>query len=169
MKIYRENENAQIPEFATEGSACFDLRACLDGVEKVVTYNPHNKKIEVPVRVNNDTAQFQIPPMYRCLIPTGLIFDIPKNCVMKVYARSSFALKYGLNLANSVAVIDSDYVDQTYVMLNNMTDTPVTIKSGERVAQAMLEKTFSYELSETKRKPKQKTDRDGGLGSTGKE
>jgi hypothetical protein len=33
----------------------------------------------------------------------------------------------------------------------------------------MLEKTIPYDLEETTRRPSQKTDRDGGIGSTGTE
>lgn len=168
MKVYKVTQHAQIPEFATEGSACFDIRACFEADTKVVSYNPHNKEMQLPVKTGaNGVRTFQIPPQFRVLIPTGLIFNVPKNHVLKFYIRSSMALKFGLNLANDVAVIDSDYVDPAYVMVYNMGDTPITLSDGDRIAQGMLEKTVSYKLEETTMKPKQKTDRDGGLGSTG--
>jgi dUTPase len=69
-------------------------------------------------------------------------------------------------LANNTGIIDSDYVDPLYVVLYNLSDTLVMIKNGERIAQGMLQKTLKYTLSETTTKPEQKTDRDGGLGST---
>lgn len=169
MKIYRENENATIPEFATEGSACFDLRACFGLGDKIIAYNPQNKKVELPVRIlgSNRNPAVQIHPMYRVLIPTGLIFDIPRNHVMKIYIRSSMALKNGVTLANSTAIIDSDYVDPTYIMIHNVSDILLNIYNGDRIAQAALEKLDSYTLTERKTRPAQKTDRDGGMGSTG--
>jgi dUTP pyrophosphatase len=170
MKVFKTNENIELPAFATEGSACFDLRAYLEEGSKVKAFNPHNRESEFPVKRDSSGKLFtQIQPSFRTLVPTGLIFDIPKNHVLKIYIRSSMALKYGLGLANNVAIIDSDYVDPTYVMIYNMGDTPITIYNGDRIAQAMLEKTFSYEIKERKTAPTQKTDRDGGMGSTGVE
>lgn len=169
MKVYKLNEKAVIPEFATEGSACFDLRACFEDGLKIKTYNPHNKMIEIPVKNGANGLQIQAQPQFRTMIPTGLIFNIPNNHVMKCYARSGMAVKYGLTLANGVGIIDSDYVEQVYITLFNMNDTPITIYDGDRLAQAMLEKTLTYSLEEAKRRPSQKTERDGGFGSTGTE
>lgn len=167
MKIFREKETATIPHFATKGSACFDLSACLEEGDKVVAYNPHNRKMEIPVRRVSGNFSIQLHPGFRTLIPTGLIFDIPTNHVLKLFIRSSMALKYGLTLANSTAIIDSDYVEQTYILVHNTGDTPVVISHGERIAQGMLEKLHVYDLNERKTRPTQKTDRDGGMGSTG--
>jgi dUTPase len=57
MKIYRENELVEIPTFATEGSACFDLRACLEVGKGIIAYNPHNRKMELPVKAAADKKQ----------------------------------------------------------------------------------------------------------------
>jgi dUTP pyrophosphatase len=167
MKIFKVSENAEIPAFATEGSACFDIKVCLNTTDKILSYNPHNRETYFPVKVQNGRASIQLQPQFRTLIPTGLIFDIPSNHVMKLHIRSSMALKYGLALANDTGIIDSDYVDPVYVMVYNMGDTPITLYHGDRIAQAMLEKTLSYKLEETKTAPAKKTDRVGGLGSTG--
>ena len=170
MKIFKLNEGAQLPEFATEGSACFDVRACFELGTKFRAFNPHNREIELPVKENAaGEAVFQVPPQFRVLVPTGLIFNIPNNHVLKMYIRSSMAFKSGLFLANSVAIIDSDYVDETFILIYNSNDTPVTIKSGDRIAQGQLEKVGSYPLEEAKYRPSKKTDREGGVGSTGTE
>lgn len=168
MKIYRENQLAELPAFATDGSACFDLRACLTAGQGLTAFNPHNRKMELPVKTTADGKVFvQLQPSFRVLVPTGLIFDIPKHHVLDVFIRSSMALKYGLMLANGVGKIDSDYVDPTYVMLYNASDTPYTLYHGDRIAQAELRELKQYALTERKTPPAQKTDRDGGLGSTG--
>jgi dUTP pyrophosphatase len=168
MKIYRDSELAEIPTFATEGSACFDLRACLQVGKGLVAYNPHNRTMELPVKQGSDGRAFaQIQPSFRVLVPTGLIFDIPRNHVLNIYIRSSMALKYGLMLANGTAVIDSDYVDPSYIMIYNASDTPFTVYHGDRIAQAELRELKQYALTERKTPPAQKTDRDGGMGSTG--
>lgn len=168
MKIFKVSENAEIPAFATEGSAGFDIKACLNPNTKVRAYNPHNREMEIPVKPASDGRQaITLHPQFRTLIPTGLIFDIPDKHVLKLFIRSSMALKYSLSLANSVAIIDSDYIDPTYIMVINNGDTPIQIYHGDRIAQGILEKTIKYTLEETLEKPEKKTDRDGGLGSTG--
>lgn len=167
MKIYKINPRAEIPAYATEGSACFDLRAVLDLGGRIRTYNPLNRELFTPVKVINGKIGVQVPPQFRMLVPTGLIFNIPKNTVMKIYARSGLALKEGLALANSVAVIDSDYVEETFVMVFNASDNVVQIIDGDRIAQAALEDVKRLVLEETPNRPQQKTDRSGGLGSTG--
>lgn len=168
MKIFKENPRAKLPEYATKGSACFDLRACFDLGQQIVGYNPLNKKILIPTKLVGGKVSLQIHPQYRVLIPTGLIFDIPEEKVMKIFIRSSGALKHGLTLANCTAIIDSDYVDPTYILLMNISDSLVVVTDDERIAQAKLEDATQEILEETTEKPLQKTDRNGGHGSTGK-
>ena len=167
MKIYKINPAAEIPAYATEGSACFDLRACFKGLDKIRAYNPLNRELFQPVKIQGGKLGIQSPPQYRVLVPTGLIFNLPKNTVMRIYARSGLALKEGLGMANGVAVIDSDYVEETFVMLLNGSDNVVFVADGDRVAQASLEEAKRLVLEETPNRPQQKTDRNGGLGSTG--
>jgi dUTP pyrophosphatase len=169
LQVYRITPRAEIPSFATEGSACFDLRVCVDADQRVTAYNPQNKKIDLPVKIygGSQLPAFQLHPMHRVLVPTGLIFDVPQHHVLKVWIRSSMALKVGLTLANSTAIIDSDYTDQTYVMLQNLSDVVVTLQHGDRIAQAALEQVQHYQLTEVHEPPQQKTSRIGGLGSTG--
>lgn len=168
MKVFKFSPNAEIPAFATEGSAAFDLKACLDAGTKLRAFNPHNREMEIPVKPTADgRLAVTLHPQFRTLVPTGLIFDIPDKHVLKLFIRSSMALKYSLALANGTGIIDSDYVDPTYMMVINTGDTPILIYHGDRVAQGLLEKTYKYTLEETTEKPGKKTDRDGGLGSTG--
>jgi dUTP pyrophosphatase len=167
LKVYKTNDCAEIPEFATEGSACFDLKACFTPETKVKTFNPWNKEVEVPVKNYNGKLGIQAHPGYRVMIPTGLIFDIDSGYVIKVYSRSGTALKKGLMLVNGVGVVDSDFIHETHVLLYNTSDGPITIAHGDRIAQAMLEKTEYYHFEEISEAPSQKTSRDGGFGSTG--
>ena len=168
MKVFRLNDTAELPAFATEGSACFDVKVCITAETKLKTYSPHNKEITVPAKIGNDgRAVTVLHPQFRTLIPTGLIFDIPKNHVLKVFPRSGMSVKFGIGLANSTGIIDSDYVEELFVPVYNMSDTPINIYHGDRVAQAMLEEIKQYTLVERKSRPEQKTERAGGIGSTG--
>lgn len=168
MKVFRLNDAAELPAFATEGSACFDVKVCITAETKLKTYSPHNKEIIVPTKIASDgRAVTVLHPQFRTLVPTGLIFDIPKNHVLKVFPRSGMSVKYGIGLANSTGIIDSDYVEELFVPVYNMGDTPISIYHGDRIAQAMLEEIKTYTLVERKSRPEQKTERAGGIGSTG--
>ena len=168
MNVFKVNDRASIPEYATDGSACFDIKACIINGQRLRSFNAFNKEMSIVVKgvgVNRDA--FQLPPGIRVLVPTGLIFDIPEKHVMKMYIRSSQALKKGLTMANGVGIIDSDYVEESFMMLENVSDSMATIEHGERIAQCLIEKALRIKIEETKEKPVQKTSRDGGFGSTG--
>lgn len=167
LKVYRCNESAHLPEKATQGSAGYDLRACLVDGTKVKTYNPWNKEVDVPVKKMIGNSTIQIHPGYRVAVPTGLIFDVDSDHVLKIFSRSGTALKSGLMVVNGVGIVDSDYVEESFVLLYNTSDGPITINNGDRIAQAILERNEYNEIEEISEKPAQKTERDGGLGSTG--
>jgi dUTP pyrophosphatase len=168
MKIYKVNEQAELPEYATDGSACFDVKACIQNGQRLKSFNAWNKEMPVAVKgVGKNPNAFQLPPAVRVLVPTGLIFDIPEGHVMKMYIRSGTALKKGLTLVNGVGIIDSDYVEESFLMLENVSESLVTIEHGERIAQCLIEPITREPIEETNERPAQKTDRDGGFGSTG--
>lgn len=169
MNVYKVNERATVPEYATKGSACFDVAPCISNGDRLKSFNAFNKEMSIIVKgVGAARDAFQLPPGIRVLVPTGLIFDIPAGHVMKMYIRSSQALKKGLKIANGVGIIDSDYVEESFMMLENVSDSMATVEHGERMAQCLIEKALRTKIVETSDKPEQKTDRDGGFGSTGK-
>ena len=102
------------------------------------------------------------------MIPTGLIFDIPEGYSVRLHSRSGLAWNDGLYLTNSEGIIDSDYVNPVFVMMTSISQAPKTINNGDRVCQAELVKKIYHGLTEIKKPPVQKTEREGGFGSTGK-
>ena len=52
-------------------------------------------------------------------------------------------------------------------MLQNISDQPFVIRDGDRIAQAEIVRNNRVQFVETTIEPKEKTDRTGGLGSTG--
>lgn len=161
LKFYRVNPAATIPQYQTKQSACFDLHACLEG-ERVKGFDRNNKDF-----LTNQSNKIAINPGERVLIPTGMIIDIPVGFSVRLHARSGLSLKQGLVLANAEGVIDSDYVDPTFVMITNVSTVVATINHGDRIAQGELIPALQAVLGETTLRPTQKTDRQGGLGSTG--
>ena len=167
MNIYRMNEDAELPEYATKGSACFDIKACFKKGDRLKGVNSWNKEQAVAVKgVSTEMDAFQLPPGIRVLVPTGLIFDVPEKHVLKLFIRSGLALKKGLSLSNGTGIIDSDYTLETFIMLQNNTDSLVKITNGDRIAQGLVEKIIQQKFTETT-KPMELTERDGGFGSTG--
>jgi dUTP pyrophosphatase len=123
------------------------------------------------------TGGVEILPGDRMLVPTGLIMKIknsgigsPGNCIanysIRLHARSGMSLKQGLVLANAEGVIDVDYQKEIFVMLTNISVMPVSIKTGDRIAQAEIVRNYIayFELVDN---VTQHSERDGGFGSTG--
>jgi dUTP pyrophosphatase len=163
LKIYKTHPDVILPTFATKQSACFDLSFQGHGKQEYKGYNDTNKMFTRPT----PKGEIFINSSERVLVPTGLIFDIPVGFSLRIHARSGLSLKEGLILANSEAVIDSDYVDEVFVLLYNRSSVGRTIRIGERIAQAELVESVQYTIKETKKQPTVKTDRTGGMGSTG--
>lgn len=123
-----------LPKRATIGSAGYDFVA------------PYN--IRVP---SNGVAK----------IYTGATVYMLSDEVLKIYPRSSMAIKRGVTLVNDVAIIDSDFRNEIVLALHNNSMSAVTIKKGEKIAQGIFQKylTCGDEPSVV---------RNGGIGSTGK-
>jgi dUTP pyrophosphatase len=140
LKISRLSPAVPFPAYATPGAAAFDLTAAAD--------------VEVPAHGI-------------ALVPTGLVVEVPAGHFLAILARSSTPLKRGLMVANGVGVIDSDYcgpADEVKIQVINVTDTPVRVASGDRLAQAMVLAAPRLELTE---QPLAGGVSRGGFGSTG--
>ena len=98
MKIYRMNENAELPTYATEGSAAFDIKSCFKNGDKLRAYNNWNKEVFITVKgVGQNPNSFQLPPDTRILIPTGLIFDVPDKHVLKMFIKRRIKKRFGIS------------------------------------------------------------------------
>ena len=141
IKIKRISATAKVPTRGSEHAAGYDLYA------------------DIP-------ANLTIYPNETKLIPTGIAMEIPEGYFGAIYPRSGLALKQGLRLANSVAIIDEDYRGVVGIALHNDSDTVRVIEPAERIAQIVfqpyLEASFLEvdELSNTERG-------DGGFGHSG--
>ena len=130
-----------LPHYATSGSAGMDLYANLEGV---VT----------------------LKPLERQLIPTGIYIELPQGYEAQVRPRSGMALKKGITVLNTPGTIDSDYRGEVGVILVNLSDQPVEIQPGERIAQMVVARHEQVEweavtaLDDTQRGS-------GGYGHTG--
>jgi dUTP pyrophosphatase len=112
------------------------------------------------------TAEVELQPGERKLVPTGLRVAIPHGFEGQVRPRSGLALKRGLSLVNSPGTIDSDYRGEIGVILINHGQDVVKLDQGERIGQLVICPVYRAEwqvvdsLDETNRG-------EGGFGSTG--
>lgn len=103
-----------LPQYATEGAAGMDLRACL-------------------------TAPLELQPGETQLIPTGIALHMADKGVAAVLLpRSGLGHKHGIVLGNLVGLIDSDYQGQVFVSCWNRGSVPFVINVGERIAQMVF-------------------------------
>jgi dUTP pyrophosphatase len=164
LKVYRTHPSIILPNWATEGSACFDIAYQMGNHKTAKYYTRHNEEME---QLLSEDWPLTVPRGGRAKIPTGLIFDIPKGYSLRCHPRSGLAWKQGLTLANCEGVIDHDYVEESFILLLNTTRADQFIRHGERLMQAELVPVLSYLMVETTEPPLQKTSRAGGFGSTG--
>jgi dUTP pyrophosphatase len=108
----------------------------------------------------------EIPPHRIKLVGTGLVFAVPDGYFLAIFARSSTPLKRGLAVANGVGVLDSDYRgphDELRIQLLNLTDEPITVRAGDRLAQGIVLQAPRVEFVEGEACAPSR----GGFGSTG--
>lgn len=116
MKILdpRVGTEFPLPQYATEGSAGLDLRACL-------------------------TQPLTLAPGDSELIPSGIAIHIENGGYAAVLLpRSGLGHKHGIVLGNLVGLIDSDYQGEVLVSCWNRSREAFTIQPGERIAQMVI-------------------------------
>ena len=145
VKIVNERIGKEIPlpEYATEGSAGLDLRACLD-------------------------ADVEIKPGETILIPTGLAIHLnDPGLAAMILPRSGLGHKHGIVLGNLVGLIDSDYQGELMVSCWNRGHEVFSINVGERIAQLIIVPVIQAQFDIVNEFSN--SDRgEGGFGSTGK-
>jgi dUTP pyrophosphatase len=114
IKIINENMRNQLPQYATQGSAGLDLRACLD-------------------------APLILQAGETVLIPTGLAIHLDHTqYAALILPRSGLGHKHGIVLGNLVGLIDSDYQGELMVSTWNRGQSEFTIEPMARIAQLVI-------------------------------
>ena len=136
-----EKENVMLPTRSTKFSAGYDFRSMEDIVLK---------------------------PGESHIFQTGVKAQMDEDDVLLVFIRSSLAIKSGLSLSNSVAVIDADYFSNPtndghiMIALRNNSDKEVEVRKYDKIAQGIFVK---YGLTKDDCCQQERT---GGTGSTGR-
>ena len=112
----------------------------------------------------------EIQPNSQVLIPTFVKAAIDDDKVLELYPRSSYGIKKGLELANTVGVIDADYYNNEdneghiMVCMRNTTSKPVHLERGDKFVQGIIKRYFLMDGDEYGVGKARK----GGIGSSGK-
>jgi len=131
--------------------------------------------LELPKRATKFSAgydfyspyTFTLEPHEEIKIPTGIRVFMNDDNFLSIYPRSGHGFKYYLRLANTVGIIDADYVNSKneghiFVKIRNEGDKSLTINKGDGLCQGIFLPYLKTadDISEESR--------DGGFGSTTK-
>lgn len=120
----------------------------------------------IDLRANEEV---NLSPFGRCLVSTGIFFNIPKNYEIQIRPKSGLAINKGITVLNTPGTVDEGYTGEIKVILINMDNVSHTINRGEKIAQAVLCPVLpGSRVKLTKVKDFQNKDRNNnGFGSTG--
>ncbi len=128
-----------MPKRATEMSAGYDI------------YSPHGVTIHAGEEVS---------------VPTGLKIKLPAGYFLMLVPRSSLGMNYGIELANTVGIIDADYYNNKsneghiLVKLVNRGNKTCIIPRDKAICQGLI---LRYEITSNDRATAKRI---GGIGST---
>lgn len=127
-----------LPARATDGSACFDLRAA----ERIVL---ERGRVE--------------------LVRTGVRMTAPPGSFLEVRPRSGLGSR-GVVMTNAPGTIDRDYDGEVKVPMTYLLEGSYTIEAGDRIGQirVVADTPAMFELGRVE----PSTTRQGGFGSTGR-
>ena len=133
-------DSIKLPHRSTKGSAGYDF------------YSPINIFLE---------------PRESLIVPSGIRAWMEDGWVLQCFPRSSLGFKYGMRIANTTPIIDSDYYysesNEGHIMFKVINDSNnfLVINSGEKFIQGIF-LPFGITVDDN-------TDgvRNGGIGSTG--
>lgn len=143
LKILDKRIACQLPQYATNGSAGLDMRACIDTA--------------ITLKAGESV-----------LIPTGLaIYLADPSLAAVLLPRSGLGHKNGIVLGNLVGLIDSDYQGEVKVSLWNRSDSDFVIEPFARIAQMVIIPVIqaAFEVVDEFAASERGS---GGFGSTGK-
>ncbi|HXK38010.1 MAG TPA: dUTP diphosphatase [Candidatus Paceibacterota bacterium] len=139
ITIKRIDTALPIPEYKTKGAAGFDLMTREDIV---------------------------IAPKCIGYAPLNIIIAVPEGHMLLLAPRSSLHKK-GLDLANSVGIVDQDFrgeADELRAALYNFSDNEVVLSRGDRIVQGIVSPIHVAEFVEVEMMDEPSR---GGFGSTG--
>lgn len=113
---------AKLPEYETRGAAGCDVSVAIQ--EEVVLY---------PKEVQS--------------LPCGFSIKVPSGFEAQIRSRAGMARK-GIVVANAPGTIDSEHINEVSVLLLNVTDKPIRVIPGQKVAQMVFSPVVQAQITE---------------------
>jgi dUTP pyrophosphatase len=140
--VEKVSDDVVLPSYAREGDAGMDVRATEDCV---------------------------IIPGETWIIPTGLKVAIPEGYEIQVRPRSGLSINSKLRIANTPGTIDTGFRGEVGIIVDNIGNSNIKIKKGDRIAQFVLSEVPKIKWVLTLDIKEIGINRNGGFGSTGSE
>ncbi|PKY04817.1 deoxyuridine 5'-triphosphate nucleotidohydrolase [Aspergillus campestris IBT 28561] len=132
-----------------------------------------NDKARAPTRGSAFAAGYDvysaketvIPAKGKALVDTGIAIAVPAGtCIRPHRPRSGLASKHFID--TGAGVIDADYRGEVKVLLFNFSEVDFTVQEGDRVAQLIVERIYTPEVTVVE-ELEESVRGAGGFGSTG--
>ena len=115
----------------------------------MININLLSPNANIPSRGSDESAGLDICTIesvtiaagQRALLRTGVAMSMPRGYVGLIWPRSKLAAKMGVDVL--AGVVDSDYRGEIMVSLLNTGQDAVELRSGDKVAQMIIQKHFS--------------------------
>lgn len=169
---YKDND-INLPKRATKNSAGYDFEVAEDiilppfifskAMDSLAFDSIQENTVFSLKEVADRTKYYDCRPT---LVPTGIKCYLDDGYYLELSVRSSTPLKYLIIMANSVGIIDADYVDNPsneghiFFQLLNLSPYPIMLKKGDVIGQGIIKK---YEITDD---DSANNNRTGGFGST---
>jgi dUTP pyrophosphatase len=150
--------DVELPQYKHHGDSGMDVKAYF-------TDDFYKESSSYKTSVYGESIR--IMPHGIVAIPTGIKVEIPYGYEIQIRPRSGLAVKCGLTVLNTPGTIDSGYRGEIKVILHNVTNDPVIVAHGDRIAQMVL-CPVSYVQWKNVEKVDETARGEGGFGSTGK-
>lgn len=119
LKMHRVDKDVELPVYAKEGDAAFDLRSAEDKV---------------------------LSPGEKVIVKTGLRMAIPDGHVGLIWDRSGMAAKHGIHCL--AGVIDAGFRGELGVVMKHLGTEPFEIEKNMRIAQMLIQPVASANIEE---------------------
>lgn len=135
---------------------------------------PLHKNFTMPIRSTEHAGGYDIfmpeaGKYYggdKVIVPLGFATEVPRGCVALLLPRSGTGFKHGLEVNNSVGVIDSDYRGEWFAAIRTKGGLPFSWEANDRILQFVIVPVHTPELQLTE-SLEDSIRGEGGMGSTG--
>lgn len=164
------------PEQKTKGSAGIDLhipefteafRKIFDELNKKIAYQ--EDPISSVLLTFGPANTLTLPAHSRCIVPSGLYFDIPEGWMLEGANRGSISSLQGV--IHGAHIIDSDYQGMVFMSIINTSNSSKSFLANSALLQVLFREAPAVTLEEIEGDlyADKKSERgEGALGSTNK-